>query len=204
MSVARNAPTMPSTVVSRNPDGVLGPGATIRAMMPATKPTRMIQRMPMRASWRLVTGTIRSHHTRHLVRSRHAALRRHVIDHRRQLSTQFRQQVIARHAGMLGQRVDRVIAKCLLQIVGRDRLVLSGRHPRMRFVAVAGLFELLEQIAETAAEQATGGTPGEQSAETAFQKIAEVAAKHSAQAARKARIAWIAGNLRVAGRRTAS
>src|SRR6202000_2777347 len=44
--VARNAPTMPSTVVKMKPLGLFGPGESSRAMMPATKPTTMIQMMP--------------------------------------------------------------------------------------------------------------------------------------------------------------
>src|ERR1044071_5134699 len=47
--VARNAPAMPSTVVRMKPAGLFGPGESIRAMMPATKPTTMIQIMPLMA-----------------------------------------------------------------------------------------------------------------------------------------------------------
>ena len=38
---------MPSTVVKMKPLGLLGPGESSRAMMPATKPTMMIQMMPL-------------------------------------------------------------------------------------------------------------------------------------------------------------
>src|SRR5436189_4217531 len=44
-NVARNAPTMPSTVVNTNPEGLLGPGASSRAINPAIKPMMMIQSM---------------------------------------------------------------------------------------------------------------------------------------------------------------
>ena len=47
IQVARNAPTMPSTVVRMNPLGLFGPGESMRAMMPATKPTMMTQTMPL-------------------------------------------------------------------------------------------------------------------------------------------------------------
>ena len=47
MKVARNAPTMPSTVVRMKPLGLLGPGESSRAIMPAMKPTTMIQIMPL-------------------------------------------------------------------------------------------------------------------------------------------------------------
>jgi hypothetical protein len=38
---------MPITVVRMKPLGLLGPGESNRAMMPATKPTMMIQMMPL-------------------------------------------------------------------------------------------------------------------------------------------------------------
>src|SRR5207245_9725993 len=49
MKVARNAPAMPSTVVRMKPVGLFWPGERMRAMMPATKPTTMIQIMPLMA-----------------------------------------------------------------------------------------------------------------------------------------------------------
>jgi hypothetical protein len=50
MKVARKAPAMPSTVVRMKPVGVFGPRDSQRAIMPATKPTTMIQMMPLIAS----------------------------------------------------------------------------------------------------------------------------------------------------------
>src|SRR6185437_4735749 len=47
MKVASNAPAMPRTVVRMNPLGLFGQGDRNRAMTPATKPTRIIQRMPL-------------------------------------------------------------------------------------------------------------------------------------------------------------
>src|SRR4051812_16212775 len=41
--VARNAPATPSATVRTKPDGLLGPGENIRAIIPATKPTTTIQ-----------------------------------------------------------------------------------------------------------------------------------------------------------------
>ena len=46
MKVARNDPAMPRTIVRINPDGLFGPGARKRAMIPATPPIRMIHKMP--------------------------------------------------------------------------------------------------------------------------------------------------------------
>src|SRR5947199_343538 len=47
IKVARNAPAIPSTVVKINPLGLFGPGDSNRAMIPATKPTMITQRMPL-------------------------------------------------------------------------------------------------------------------------------------------------------------
>src|ERR1700694_2188899 len=44
---------------------------------------------------------------------------------------------------------------------------------------MAVLLQLLEQVAESAADHAAGGAPGEQAAEAAFQNIADSAARHS-------------------------
>src|SRR5215510_4350346 len=46
MKVARKAPAIPSRVVRMKPPGLFGPGESTRAMMPAIKPTTMIQMMP--------------------------------------------------------------------------------------------------------------------------------------------------------------
>src|SRR5215472_1263647 len=44
MKLASSAPAIPSTVVKMNPFGLFSPGMIGRAMMPATKPIRTIQR----------------------------------------------------------------------------------------------------------------------------------------------------------------
>src|SRR5215475_282827 len=46
IKVARKAPAIPSTVVRMKPLGLFGPGESMRAMMPAMKPTTMIQMKP--------------------------------------------------------------------------------------------------------------------------------------------------------------
>jgi hypothetical protein len=45
MKVATNAPAIPSTVVSMKPFGSFGPGETNRAIRPAMKPIKIIQKM---------------------------------------------------------------------------------------------------------------------------------------------------------------
>src|ERR1700722_8519662 len=50
MNVATNAPAIPSRVVRIKPAGLFGPGASMRAIMPATKPIMMIQIMCMATS----------------------------------------------------------------------------------------------------------------------------------------------------------
>src|SRR5215467_4055124 len=94
--VARNAPAMPRTVVSMKPWGVLGPGETQRAIIPATKPITIVQRMPMPRSYlsqreRSADEAARSdrvHPRAHALKqalgllfSRHASMRCQLVDH---------------------------------------------------------------------------------------------------------------------------
>src|SRR4051812_17600497 len=56
MNVARNEPAIPSTTVRMKPPGLFGPGESIRAMMPATKPTTTIQSKPDTVTSQDVSG----------------------------------------------------------------------------------------------------------------------------------------------------
>src|ERR1700736_3624674 len=93
IKVARNAPAMPSTVVRRNPLGLFGPGESSRAMMPATKPTMMIQRMPLMVDVLFIKNGLRtngfqcdaSNLARDFVLRRQTPFRRQMVDHIRQV-----------------------------------------------------------------------------------------------------------------------
>src|ERR1700732_3937080 len=138
MKVARNAPTMPSTVVRMNPLGLFGPGESMRAIMPATKPTRITQRMPLMAvvlsltknrSRRAGVEAVTSEPVRYLAVGRQPAVRRQMIDHLRQIAAEAVEQFVGRQAALRGQRIDLVGAQRLGEIAGGNRLVLALADP---------------------------------------------------------------------------
>src|ERR1700730_17743986 len=97
--VATNAPAMPSTVVRTNPLGLLGPGESSRAMIPATKPTMMIQRMPLmvvvpfwKKQGRKKAGDGRSDPAGQFAFGRQPSVRRQMVDHTRQMLAEAGEQ----------------------------------------------------------------------------------------------------------------
>jgi hypothetical protein len=112
MKVARNAPAMPITVVRMKPDGLFGPGESMRAMIPATKPTMMTQMMPLMdvvlPQWNNGSQVplTRSDAAGHFVVVRQPPIRRQVVDHLRQILAEAVEQVVARHAALRGELVD--------------------------------------------------------------------------------------------------
>src|SRR5882757_1235151 len=156
IQVARNAPAMPRTVVRMNPVGLFGPGDSIRAMIPATKPTMMIQIMPLMAvvlsRWRfrakacpaLGVGTgsreenasnneasrfLASNPFRQFAFVRQPSVRRQMIDHVGQILAEAFQQFVARQAGLRCDGIDLVGAERVGEIAGRNRLVLALADP---------------------------------------------------------------------------
>src|SRR6478672_2766856 len=108
MKVARNAPAMPSTVVRMNPPGLFGPGERIRAMMPAIKPTTMIQMMPLMAVVPFQCSMMSdrcSEPAGQFFLVRQPAVGRQMIDDVGQILAQPLQQIIARQSALRGQRV---------------------------------------------------------------------------------------------------
>src|SRR5947209_8330625 len=115
IQVARKAPAMPSTVVRMNPLGLLGPGESMRARIPATKPITMIQMIPPMA---FTSFAEREASDRHFVRTGQATMRRQSIDHLGQVLAQAIEQFIPRQAGLGGQRADLVGAERAAEIAG--------------------------------------------------------------------------------------
>src|SRR3954453_4925599 len=110
MNVAKNAPTIPSTVVKIKPLGLFGPGDSSRASIPATKPTMMIQRMPLMvcrpflASGHVARGqrSPQSKPVGNFVFVRKPAIRRQVIDGLGQILAEALKQFVARHPALRG------------------------------------------------------------------------------------------------------
>src|SRR5258705_12667375 len=96
MKVATNAPAIPSTVVRMNPPGLFGPGESNRAIIPATKPTMMIQRMPLIAV--ILSSKEQSLEKADAARNKRSACRQH--------SNPARQLAFGRHPPIRRQMVD--------------------------------------------------------------------------------------------------
>src|SRR6476659_535661 len=115
IKVARKAPAIPSTVVRMNPPGLFGPGESNRAIIPATNPTRMTQRMPLISVAPFFESRVlkkpvlceaqvsasrpNSNPGRQLAFARQPPVRRQMIDHVWQLPAEPGEQIIARQAG---------------------------------------------------------------------------------------------------------
>src|SRR5262245_55845778 len=166
---------MPRAVVSMNPWGVLGPGESQRAIIPATKPIRIIQRMLMPAPichsgsnqrMKLYRSIVhrRAHASKQalsLLVGRQPPVRRQLIDHLRQILTEAAKQFVARHPCLLDEGVDLVRAERAAQIVGRYLLVGSGANPRIDGFTVSALLELFEQIVQATTKDGSRGASGQ-------------------------------------------
>src|SRR5205814_1433268 len=117
-----------------------------------------------------------SHPLRQFRPARHAAVRRQLVDRAWQFAAEPRQQLLARQAGVLRQRVDVVAADRLRQVAFGNVLVRSGADPRVGGLTLTVVLELLEQAAEAAAQHAAGRAAGEQTAQSALEQIAKTAA----------------------------
>src|SRR5690348_7883569 len=107
---------------------------------------------------------------------RQPSVRRQVVDHLRQILAEAVEQFVARQAALGGQTLDLVGAEGARKVAGRDRLVLALADPGICSVAVAALLELVEEVAEAAAQHGSGRAAREQATEPALEQIAETAA----------------------------
>src|SRR5439155_25456869 len=119
---------------------------------------------------------LESDSARDLGLGRQPSVGRQVIDHLRQILAEAGEQFVARQAALGRQALDLVGAKRVGEIAGRDRLVLTLADPGVRGFTVTALLELVEEIAEPAAEHAAGRAAREQPAEAALSQVTETAA----------------------------
>ncbi len=91
-----------------------------------------------------------------------------MIDRVGQILAQAFEQVIARQSALRRQRVDLVGAERIGKIAGRDLFVRTVADPGIGRVALTLLLELVQEIAEAAADHAAGRTARKQSAQSAF------------------------------------
>src|ERR1700675_4102882 len=107
-----------------------------------------------------------------LVLLRLAAGRRWLIVRVGQILAQAVEQFIARQSALRRQRLDLVGAQRAGKIVRRDLLVGTVADPGICRVAVALLLQLIQEIAEAAADHAAGRTARKQSAQSTLEEVA--------------------------------
>ena len=156
MKVATKAPAMPSAVVSRKPVGLLGPA---RQQASDDAGDEADEHDPQNAHDRPLLDAVPASRRRGSFRRRvgRRPCGRELIDDLGQLLAEARQQFLARQAGLRRQEVDLLGRQHLAEVGRRDRLVLAGADPRLGDVALAGILELLEQVAQPAAQDARPG-----------------------------------------------
>src|SRR5947209_12583866 len=98
-----------------------------------------------------------------------------MVDHLGQVPAQPRQQFLARQSALRGNRVDLIGAQRLGEIIGCNLLVRAGTDPGIGDLAMAVLLELLDQVTEAAAQDASGRAAGEQAPQSALEEIAKTA-----------------------------
>src|ERR1700729_3235704 len=104
-----------------------------------------------------------------------------MVDHTGQMLAETVEQFVARQAALRHQTVDLIAAERTGEIARRDLLVGAGAHPGIGGVAMAALLELLEQVAEPAADHAAGSAAREQAAQPTLEEIAKTAAATTAE-----------------------
>src|SRR5580704_5450669 len=93
-----------------------------------------------------------SEHALHLVRGWYLAARREVVDHLRQVVAQTIEQFFLGDTELRREGADPVRTERRAEIRRGDRAVRAGTDPGLGHLAVAAVVELLEQVAEAAAE----------------------------------------------------
>jgi len=117
---------------------------------------------------------------------RHFPVRRQVIHQLRQQGCQSGRGVAVADAGLLRNLRHCVVTEYLADVVGRDRHVLAGAHPRCDVIAQTGLLEAIQQRTQTTKRTTRARRPAlpatqhtaEHAAETA---AALAAAQHATQ-----------------------
>ena len=79
------------------------------------------------------------YHPRCLLFARQATVRGELIDQVRQMLTKASEQIIHTHAGLFAQRIERVAAERVREIIWRDIVVRTIADPRLRDVAMPAL-----------------------------------------------------------------
>src|SRR6478609_1630748 len=110
-----------------------------------------------------------------------------MVDHVGQILAETLQQFIARQSALRRQMLDLVDAERAGEVTRSDLLVGTVADPRVGCVALALLLELVEQVAEAAAEDAAGGAARQKPTEAALEHVAKTS---TAAGQARGHIAW--------------
>src|SRR5262249_28457778 len=131
-------------------------------------------------------------HPRRLVLGRQAPLWGQLINQVWQMLTKASEQIVHAQAGLLAQRIDRIAAERIRQILGRDLLIRAGADPGWGAAAMPAVLQLFHDVPEPAAQHASGRRPAEQTPQSAGEEVAQAAAGIGAGACASWHAAWLA------------
>src|SRR6185503_11841586 len=120
-------------------------------------------------------GTRGSHQAPSLLLRGQPSVRRQLVDCVRQLSSQPRQQLLAREPGVLGKRVQHIGTDRLLELARLDGLIGSRADPGIGGVPLAVLPEAIDQLTKAAAQNTACTCTAEKT--TQFAEHAPVASR---------------------------
>src|SRR5262245_20498759 len=84
-------------------------------------------------------------------------------------------QIVHAQAGLLAQRLERVVPERIGQILGRDLLIRAGADPGLGDAAMSGVLQFFYDVAEAAAQHASGRRPAEQTAQSSGEEVIQAA-----------------------------
>src|SRR5262249_16929887 len=115
------------------------------------------------------------YHPRRLLLGRQAPLWGKLIDQVRQILTQTSKQFVHAQAGLLAQRIERIAAERMRQILGRDVLIRAGADPGLRAAALSAVLQFFYDVPEAAAQHAARRGAAEHTAQSAGEKVTQAA-----------------------------
>src|SRR5215813_5084722 len=115
------------------------------------------------------------YHPRRLLLGRQAPLRGKLINQVRQMLTQASEQIVHAQAGLLAQRIERIAAERIRQILGRDVLIRAGADPGLRDAAMSAVLQFFYDVPEAAAQHAARPSAAEHTAQSAGEEVTQAA-----------------------------
>src|SRR6516165_5603390 len=90
--------------------------------------------------------------------------------------TQASEQLVRAQAALLAQRVERIAAERIREILGCDVFIRAGADPRLGGAAMSAVLQFFYDVAEAAAQHASRRSAAEHTAQSAGEEITQAAA----------------------------